>query len=58
MLKPHAAFTQVDGVTEPFAANLPSPIAPIEVSLEEIEAITAYVGSVDPADLGAPIKSQ
>lgn len=58
VLKPHAAFTQVDGVTEPFAENLPSPIAPIEVSLEEIEAITAYVGSIAPADLGAPIRSQ
>ncbi|MEO0864110.1 MAG: hypothetical protein AAFY39_05890, partial [Pseudomonadota bacterium] len=45
VLKPHGAFTQVAGVTEPFAENLPSPIAPIEVSLEEIEAITAYVGS-------------
>ena len=58
ILKPHPAFTQVEDVTEPFPDNLPSPIAPIEVTLEEIEAITAYVGSIVPADLGAPIQSQ
>ncbi len=58
VLKPHAAFTQVEGVTAPFAENLPSPIAPINVSLEDIDAITAYVGSLAPADLGAPIQSQ
>jgi len=58
VLKPHAAFTQVEGVTEPFAQHLPSPIAPIEVTLEDIEAITAYVGSITPADLGAPLQSQ
>ena len=58
LLKPHPAFTQVEDVTEPFAEHLPSPIAPIEVTLEQIEAITAYVGSLPPADLGAPIQTQ
>lgn len=58
MLKPHPAFTQVKDITEPFAENLPSPIIPIEVTWEQIEAITAFVGSIPPADLGAPIKSQ
>jgi mono/diheme cytochrome c family protein len=58
LLRPHPAFTQVEDVTEPFAAHLPSPIAPIEVTLQEIEAITAYVASIAPADLGAPIQSQ
>ena len=58
MLKPHPAFTQVADVTEPFPEHLPSPIAPIEVTLEEIEAITAFVGSIPPADLGAPIQIQ
>lgn len=56
--KPHPAFTQVEDVTEPFAKHLPSPIAPIEVTLEQIEAITAYVGSIPPADLGAPMQFQ
>lgn len=58
MLKPHPAFTQVAEITEPFPIDRPSPIAPIEVTWEEIEAITAYVGSIAPADLGAPLQSQ
>ncbi|WP_417725968.1 hypothetical protein [Roseovarius sp.] len=57
-LKPHPAFTQVAGVTQPFAQNLPPPIAPIEVTLEELEAIIAYVAGLTPADLGAPIQVQ
>ena len=56
ILKPHGAFTQVADVTPPFADNLPPPIAPVEVTLADIEAITAYVGSIEPADLGAPIQ--
>ena len=58
MLNPHPAFTQVVDVTEPFAANLPPPIVPIEVTLEEIEAIVAYVYGVTPASLGPPMQSQ
>lgn len=58
LLRPHPAFTQVEDITEPFPENLPSPIAPIEVTWTQIEAITAYVGSIEPADLGAPIQSQ
>ena len=58
VLKPHGAFTQVAGVTEPFPEDRPPPIVPIEVTLEEIDAITAYVGSLVPADLGAPLQSQ
>jgi len=55
VLKPHPAFTQVKDVTEPFPEHLPSPIAPIEVTLEQIDAIVAYVNSIKPADLGAPL---
>ncbi len=58
LLNPHPSFTQVEDVTEPFADNLPSPIHPIEVTLDEIEAITAFVSSIPPADLGAPVQSQ
>lgn len=57
VLRPHAAFTQVVDVTEPFPADLPSPISPIELTVDEIEAITAYVASIKPADLGAPIQA-
>jgi len=58
LLKPHPAFTQVADVTDPFPENLPSPIAPIEVTLDEIDAIVAYVATIAPADLGAPVQSQ
>ena len=58
VLKPHAAFTQIEGVTPPFDIERPSPIVPMEITLEDLEAITAYVAIIAPADLGAPIKSQ
>ncbi|PUB11516.1 hypothetical protein [Yoonia sediminilitoris] len=58
LLRPHPAFTQITDVTDPFADNLPSPIAPIEVTLDELEAIIAYVATIPPADLGAAIRSQ
>jgi len=58
LLKPHPAFTQVADVTDPFPDNLPSPIAPIEVTLDEIDAIVAYVATIAPADLGAPVQSR
>jgi hypothetical protein len=57
VLKPHAAFTQVSEVTAPFPENLPPPIAPVELTLEEIDAIAAYVSLIAPADLGAPIQA-
>jgi mono/diheme cytochrome c family protein len=57
-LKPHPAFTQITGVTAPFATHLPPAIVPIEVTPHEIEAILAYVGGLAPADLGAPIQVQ
>ena len=58
VLKPHPAFTQVEDVTEPFPDHLPPPIAPITLSLDQVDAIAAFVASIEPADLGAPIKSQ
>ncbi len=57
-LKPHAAFTQIDGVTEPFPPERPSPIAPVVMTADDVGAIMAYVASIEPADLGAPIQSQ
>ncbi|GAW33040.1 hypothetical protein RA2_00076 [Roseovarius sp. A-2] len=58
VLRPHAAFTQVEDVTAPFPINRPSPIVPVEVTLDEVEAILAYVAEMAPADLGAPIQVQ
>jgi hypothetical protein len=58
MLNPHPAFTQVAEVTEPFHETQPSPIAPVEMTLDQLEAILAYVAAMQPADLGAPVKHQ
>ncbi|WP_299616076.1 hypothetical protein [uncultured Tateyamaria sp.] len=58
VLKPHAAFTQLEGVTDPFPIDRPSPIAPIELTLDDLEAILAYVAILDPADLGEPLEHQ
>lgn len=55
---PHPAFTQVAGMTEPFPPERPSPIAPLELTLADVEAIVAFVRTIEPADLGAPIRAQ
>ena len=55
---PHPSFTQVEGVTEPFDPNRDIHVAPVEITLEEIEAITAFVDTIEPKELGRPIQSQ
>lgn len=57
-LNPHPAFTQIADVTEPFPINRPSPIAPVEMTMDDLDAIMAYVSTLEPANLGAPIKHQ
>lgn len=57
-LNPHPSFTQVDGMTEPFPPERPPSIAPVELTLEEIDSIRVFVGTITPKDLGAPIASQ
>lgn len=52
---PHPSFTQVDGVTEPF--NGDTHVAPVEITLDEIEAITAFVATLTPKDLGRPVQA-
>ncbi|MGR3502518.1 hypothetical protein [Pseudaestuariivita sp.] len=58
VLNPHPAFTQIEDVTEPFPIDRPSPIVPIELTLDEMEAVLAYVAVLAPADLGAPLDHQ
>ena len=58
ILKPHPAFTQVEDVTEPFDETRPSPIVPVEMTLDEVEAILAFMAEMAPADLGQPLKHQ
>jgi len=57
-LNPHPAFTIITDLTPPFPADRPSPIVPIELSLEEVEAVLAYVAAMPAADLGQPIRHQ
>ena len=57
-LKPHPSFTQVEGVTEDFDPASPSPIVPVTMTLDDLEAILAYVSGIEPADLGAPLQFQ
>lgn len=54
---PHPSFTQVEGVTEPFDPLKQVHIAPVEITLEEIEAITAFVATIKPRELGRPVQS-
>ena len=56
VLNPHPSFTQVEGVTEPFAVSRPPSIVPLELTLDELDAILAFVSRIPPADLGAPIQ--
>lgn len=58
LLNPHPSFTQVNGVTEPFAAHLPPAIFPIFTTQDEVDDILAYVTGLLPADLGAPLQHQ
>ena len=58
MLNPHPAFTQVADVTPPFHEERPPPIIPVEMTLDDLQAILAYVAALEPADLGAPIRHQ
>jgi hypothetical protein len=58
VLNPHPAFTQIDAVTAPFDPARPSPIHPVEMTLAELDEILAYVASMAPAALGAPLRHQ
>ncbi|MBY8974231.1 hypothetical protein KHP62_00330 [Rhodobacteraceae bacterium NNCM2] len=55
-LNPHPAFTQIEGITEPFPEHLPSPIAPITLTEAELEQIIEYTRGLEPADLGGEVR--
>lgn len=58
VLNPHPAFTQVEGVTDPFPIDRPSPIVPVTITPEDMEDILTYVAGLAPADLGEPLVHQ
>ncbi len=53
---PHPSFTQVEGMTQPFA-RAPH-IAPVELTLQEAQAIAAYAATIAPKDLGQSVQSR
>jgi len=55
---PHPSFTQLTDVTPPFPANLPSPIVPIELTLDELEDLLTFISEMAPADLGDALQFQ
>lgn len=57
-LNPHPSFTIIADVTQPFPADSPPTIVPIKMTLDEVEAVLAYVAELPAADLGAPLVHQ
>jgi hypothetical protein len=55
---PHPSFTFVEGVTDPPDPRKPPHIAPVLITLDDIEAIYAYAAGIEPLDLGAPIEAR
>ncbi|MFT5344144.1 MAG: hypothetical protein ACI9BH_003370 [Paracoccaceae bacterium] len=58
LLRPHGSFTQITDVTEPFDKEFPPSIVPVEISLNDLDDILAYVATMKPADLGADLHLQ
>ena len=56
MLNPHPSFTQIPDVTDPFDETRPPPIVPLEITLEDLDAILAYVATIEPARLRGALK--
>jgi len=50
---PHIAVTQIEGITEPFDPARPSPIAPMLLTEADVEAIMAFVETIEPKDVGS-----
>lgn len=53
---PHKAVVQIEGVTEPFHPERPSPIATVELTEAEVETILRFVETIEPKNLGAEIR--
>ncbi len=53
---PHRSFTQVKGVTEPFPIDHPPHVHPIELTLDDIDRIVAFMRTIPPKDLGGELR--
>lgn len=49
---PHRAVIQIEGVTDPFPPELPSPIVPVRLTRPELDAILEFAETIAPKDLG------
>ena len=54
-LRPHPAFTQIEGMTAPFPENRPPTVHPISLTPEELDVIIKYARTIKPADLGSDL---
>lgn len=57
VLNPHPAFTQIAEVTPPFDPTRPPPIHAVQMTLEDLENILAFVQGIAPADLGRTMEA-
>ncbi len=53
--RPHPAITQIEDLTAPFDPARPPSAYPLYLSVDDFNNILAYVSTVAPADLGAPL---
>tara|TARA_R110002110_G_scaffold287407_2_gene501731 strand:- start:10948 stop:11718 length:771 start_codon:yes stop_codon:yes gene_type:complete len=52
---PHPSFMQIEDISPAFDPAFPPSIIPVVISLQEMQAIQAYVSGLAPADLGADL---
>ena len=57
-LNPHPSFLRVQDVSPDFDPERPPAIVPVLVTMEEVDALLAYISTVEPADLGEEIRHQ
>jgi hypothetical protein len=53
--RPHPAFTQIEGMTDPFPPHRPPTVHPISLTLDELKVIVEYARTIAPADLGSDL---
>ncbi|WP_143095333.1 c-type cytochrome [Donghicola eburneus] len=58
LLNPHPSFIQIEDMTAPFDPRRPPSLVPVEITVDELNDLLAYVQSVAPADLGAEVAHQ
>ena len=52
---PHPSFTLIPGMTEDFSETRPAHIHPVKLDQDEVDAIIAFIATMKPKNLGAPL---